>query len=259
MYTAQPPVGIRTWQDAELNAAAWVRYWGYPDAAARPGGADGGLDVRASGAVAQVKFQTTPVGRPAVQRLVGANMGQPRQMFFLSYSPFAAPAVTYANQMGVALFQYDRWGQMAPANLVAQHVAARAAQLAGAASSAGAPVRSPSLQLPPAVVAHLTRYWALWVAGVLGVVPLVALVSFAGYPWWATTLAAAGTFLACWSAAAVFLGAHWTVHGAPARGVRAQWCARAEPHLPARVRHAALGVVRRTDETVCRALTRAAR
>ncbi|MGY1580899.1 restriction endonuclease [Streptomyces sp. MN13] len=82
----QPPARrpVRSWQEAERNAAAWMRHWGYHDAAARPGGADGGVDVRSARALGQVKFQAHAVGRPELQRLFGARgRHMDRQLLFL--------------------------------------------------------------------------------------------------------------------------------------------------------------------------------
>ena len=69
----QPPYQITSWQEAERNAARWMRHWGFGDARLTSSGADGGVDVRARAAVAQVKFEASQVGRPALQRLYGAR------------------------------------------------------------------------------------------------------------------------------------------------------------------------------------------
>jgi hypothetical protein len=55
------PFQIESWQDAELNAAAWMRYWGYGDAAVTRSGSDDGIDVTSELALAQVKHRS--VGR----------------------------------------------------------------------------------------------------------------------------------------------------------------------------------------------------
>ena len=47
-------VPITSWAAYEQAAANNMRRFGFPDAAVTPSGADGGIDVRASGAVAQV-------------------------------------------------------------------------------------------------------------------------------------------------------------------------------------------------------------
>ncbi|WP_100350487.1 restriction endonuclease [Luteimicrobium subarcticum] len=63
---------IGTWQEAEAAAAHFMRqYLGCTDATTTARGSDGGLDIRARGAVAQVKHHARPVGRPDIQRLVG--------------------------------------------------------------------------------------------------------------------------------------------------------------------------------------------
>lgn len=66
------PRQIRTWQDAEENAAEWMRYMGYADAMVTNGGADGGIDVVSQHAVAQVKREAVAVGSPMIQKFYGA-------------------------------------------------------------------------------------------------------------------------------------------------------------------------------------------
>ncbi|WP_411157656.1 restriction endonuclease [Nocardia puris] len=65
----KPVPYIRTPQEAERNAAARMREMGFADAAVTAGGADGGVDVRASRAIAQVKWRGGMVSRPEVQKL----------------------------------------------------------------------------------------------------------------------------------------------------------------------------------------------
>src|SRR5215218_4673157 len=105
-WPQQPPIHqIRSWQDAEINAATWMRHWGHSDAAVTDGGADGGVDVRSSRALAQVKYLAAAVGRPDLQRLGGVGAGEPgKQLFFFSGSDYTATALEYADQTGMALF-----------------------------------------------------------------------------------------------------------------------------------------------------------
>lgn len=78
---------ITTPAAAELNAAQQMRALGYSDAVAVPGGPDGGIDVRSSRAVAQVKWRAGQVGRPEVQRLYGARAHeQHKEMWFFAAS-----------------------------------------------------------------------------------------------------------------------------------------------------------------------------
>jgi hypothetical protein len=126
----EPPARqIDSWQVAEENAAAWMRYWGHSDAACTPAGADGGIDVRARTAVAQVKFEAAQVGAPAVQRLVGARgLDHSLMLYFFSGAGFARPAVDYAELIGIALFKYDLLGRMTPVSSAASAAIARAAE-----------------------------------------------------------------------------------------------------------------------------------
>jgi hypothetical protein len=80
-----------------------MRYWGFRDAVAQPGGPDSGVDVRATGAIGQVKYQAVLVGRPELQRVVGARgMASETLLLFFTGSDYASTAVAYADEMGIA-------------------------------------------------------------------------------------------------------------------------------------------------------------
>lgn len=107
---------IGTWREAEAAAAQFMRqYLGFADAWPTGRGSDGGVDVHAHGAVAQVKHHSKPVGRPDLQRLVGARPGGACAVFF-SLSGFTATARTYAHVTEMALFQYSAQGNYFPAS-----------------------------------------------------------------------------------------------------------------------------------------------
>ncbi|MFJ3704796.1 MULTISPECIES: restriction endonuclease [Streptomyces] len=129
---------VRSWQDAEHNAAAWMRYWGYTDARADPGGPDGGIDVRSARALGQVKYVAAAVGRPELQLLFGAR-GRllDRQLLFFTGSSYAAPALRYALENDIALFVYGLDGSMEARNAPARRITdrARAAETARAAEA----------------------------------------------------------------------------------------------------------------------------
>lgn len=113
------PFLLSGFRDAELNAAEWMRYMGFNDATATPLGVDGGLDVVASGAVAQVKAEATASGAEALQRLVGTAQLPPHRgkaCLFFSSAGYTRSAVSYALGVGLALFIYDGFGDMAPSN-----------------------------------------------------------------------------------------------------------------------------------------------
>jgi hypothetical protein len=119
---------ISTWQEAELNARDWMRFWGYTDAKVTVSGADAGIDVKATGALAQVKFEASQVGRPQLQKLVGARARTDAQLFFFSGAGYSQQAIDYANHMHIALFHYSLDGRMSPLNSTAEHLTKRRAK-----------------------------------------------------------------------------------------------------------------------------------
>ena len=117
-----PPEQIDTWQAAERNVAVWMRHWGFDGARTGGGGADGGIDVTSGTGLAQVKFEAAAVGRPALQRLVGARGRRDHQLLFFSGAGYSRQAQTYADQMDIALFTYTLTGVMRPASAAARHL-----------------------------------------------------------------------------------------------------------------------------------------
>ncbi|WP_433661359.1 restriction endonuclease [Nocardia sp. CA-128927] len=107
-----------------MNATSQMRSLGYRDAQVTARGADSGIDVRATGAVAQVKWRTAQAGRPDLQRLFGARgMRLDLQMLFFAASGYSAHAVDYADAHDIALFTYLPNGTITPINIVAKHIA----------------------------------------------------------------------------------------------------------------------------------------
>lgn len=109
---------VFTWQMAEELALGHMRAIGFTDARRAAPGPDGGLDVLASGAGAQVKHLSVPAGAPLVQQLRGATHHLENALFY-SRSGFTASAVRFAGEHGVALFEYDDFGDVTAANPVA--------------------------------------------------------------------------------------------------------------------------------------------
>lgn len=106
-----------------------MKFWGYHDARVTPSGSDGGVDVRAANALAQVKREAKPVGRPTVQRLVGARgRDVSLQLLFFSQSGYSQGALEYASQVGMALFRYDAAGSMTGSNITARRIIDRAGE-----------------------------------------------------------------------------------------------------------------------------------
>jgi hypothetical protein len=97
---------------AERFAADACRQLGFEGARVTPPGADGGIDVidRQRNLYGQVKAWNKPVGRPDLQKLVGATPANSVRVFF-STSGYTQPAREYADTNKVALFLISsgRW------------------------------------------------------------------------------------------------------------------------------------------------------
>jgi hypothetical protein len=98
--------GLADWELAEDLATEHLRSLGFRDAQRAPAGSDGGFDVEGRGIVAQVKYRATAVGRPDVQRLVGANQHGAQPVFY-ARAGYSQSAIDYARHTGVALFVLD--------------------------------------------------------------------------------------------------------------------------------------------------------
>ena len=95
-----------TWRDYEKAAAAFLVGLGYSGVRAAAAGADGGVDVWATGTlVGQVKAQQTKVGRPPLQQLYGIACKENVQGLFFSKSGYSKPATRWANSVEMPLFR----------------------------------------------------------------------------------------------------------------------------------------------------------
>ncbi|MFI2567487.1 restriction endonuclease [Cellulosimicrobium funkei] len=101
------------WQSAERFAAEHMRSLGFTDAAVTASGPDGGIDVSATGGVAQVKHYSTPVGSPVVQQLRGTAYGADWALVY-ALSGFTRAALATSRAMQVALFSYTATGDVVP-------------------------------------------------------------------------------------------------------------------------------------------------
>ncbi|WP_418058084.1 restriction endonuclease [Pimelobacter simplex] len=111
------------WKRAEQLAALALRRFGYLDAQVTESGSDGGIDVRATGLLAQVKYTSRPVGRPVIQQLLGAADGLPVACFALS--GYTQQALTFSADRGISLFTIELPHTVKPANLNARELATR--------------------------------------------------------------------------------------------------------------------------------------
>jgi Restriction endonuclease len=116
---------IRTWRDAELVAAEWMRYWGYTNVAATAVGTDGGIDVVSNEAVAQVKAETSATGRPKVQQHHGVAVSEGKAAIFFALAGFTPGARAYAEENGILLFKFDLQGEPEPVNAAAHALMAK--------------------------------------------------------------------------------------------------------------------------------------
>lgn len=107
---------IRTPRDAEAVAAEWLTHFGLGAAQVTRAGPDGGLDVVTPRAVAQVKMEGLPVGRPVVQQLHGCACVEGKTGYVFALSGFTPDAIAWADRAGVGLFSFDFQGQPVPQN-----------------------------------------------------------------------------------------------------------------------------------------------
>jgi len=117
---------IRCPDDAEQVAAEWMRHLGFADARCTGAGTDGGVDVRSRAAVAQVKAQLSPVGRPELQALYGVAHSEGRRPLFFSLMSYTAAATAWADEVGMALFRFDHAGTVEAVNAPAEGLMAEA-------------------------------------------------------------------------------------------------------------------------------------
>ncbi|MGZ9829505.1 restriction endonuclease [Tsukamurella ocularis] len=115
---------ITTPAQAEQNAARRMREeLGFPDARVTQATNDGGIDVQASRAVAQVKWESNQSGRPVLQNLFGARGNAlHKKLLFFNSGGYSRAAIEYADAVDMALFKFDPLGELEPMNRVAERL-----------------------------------------------------------------------------------------------------------------------------------------
>lgn len=93
-----------------------MRSVGYHDAELTSHGSDGGVDVIATGAVAQVKAEMVRTGRPVIQALHGIAALHNVSGYVFSLAGYTQQAIVWAEQAGVRLFRFDLQGVPNPVN-----------------------------------------------------------------------------------------------------------------------------------------------
>ncbi|KRC42720.1 restriction endonuclease [Oerskovia sp. Root22] len=166
----RPGEHIQSDYAAERMAAHAMRGMGYPDAQETPVGPDGGVDVRASHAIAQVKWRAAQTGRQEIQALVGARgRNHYLHLLFFSASGFSQQAVEYGEMMEVALFTFNVVGGLTPITSKATEALRRPVNPQGVAQSS---VSSQASRISPSTKAWWKRHWihVLTIFGCVGAV-----------------------------------------------------------------------------------------
>lgn len=122
-------------RDFEKAARDWIASWGFADACVTVDGPDGGIDVAAVGAVAQVRAWMTPIGLGEIQRLKGAAHDG-RAAFFFSLMDYTKEARDFADRADVRLFRFCGYdGGVEASNSAAVRFLAELAQSSGGAEN----------------------------------------------------------------------------------------------------------------------------
>lgn len=113
---------MRRWEHAERAARDWMRMAGFRGAELTRAGPDGGVDVRADDAVAQVKDQSRPVPASVVQALAGIASVENCQGLLFSSDGYTPDAISFARRARIALLTIDFFGEVRPFNDLAQQL-----------------------------------------------------------------------------------------------------------------------------------------
>ncbi|MGG7570901.1 restriction endonuclease [Streptomyces sirii] len=103
---------------------------GFTDAQVTGAGADGGVDVIARDAIAQVKYYSQPIGVGPVRELRGVADSHHHLLFYAS-GGYTASARQFADEKEVALFSIQELGHITPLNAAAARFSDRPAPTAG--------------------------------------------------------------------------------------------------------------------------------
>ena len=104
---------IYCWEDAEALALEFLRYLGAADAELSREGADGGIDVTSSKALAQVKAHLNPVALEDVQRHFGICAAERKSALFFAMK-YSREAERWSDEHHMALYTFDRAGKVVP-------------------------------------------------------------------------------------------------------------------------------------------------
>lgn len=113
---------IKTFADAEIYAAEYLRYLGFVDAIPTPAGSDGGIDVVSRYAIAQVKMEGIATGRPVIQALLGVATIEGKMPVAFSLAGYTTQALEWADRARVACFEFAVDGSMVAVNAIAREL-----------------------------------------------------------------------------------------------------------------------------------------
>jgi hypothetical protein len=116
------PQLIRTPHEAELTVAEWMRWLGYTNVGVTPVGADAGIDVYSDEALAQVKMEGVPTGRPVVQNAYGVAAAEGKAALVFSLGGYVHTAIDWADKVGIPLFRFDLQGVPEAVNAAARRL-----------------------------------------------------------------------------------------------------------------------------------------
>jgi hypothetical protein len=124
-----PPRMIKGHEAAEAYAAEVLAALGFQHLVRTPTGADGGIDVKGVGIVAQVKMEALPTSRDRLQALFGVATVERSAAAFFSLAGYTSQALAWADRAEIALFEFEFDGSLAAANATAEHLIAHGADV----------------------------------------------------------------------------------------------------------------------------------
>lgn len=143
-----------------------MRYLGHPTARVTKAGADGGVDVAAAEAFAQVKMKTGATSRPEVQQLVGAiGRGSAARLFFFSFGGYTRDALAFAEGNEICAYTLQLDGGIEPESRAARAALDAAPGYAGPDEDIDQPEhgrRSPARSASPSAQVETRPGTRLW-------------------------------------------------------------------------------------------------
>lgn len=116
------PFGV-SHEGAEHLVAEWMRFLGGVEVNVTQFSGDGGIDISGLHYVAQVKNYTGAVDVAAVRELAGVAYADGRKPLFFTSGTYSSGAISFAEQVGIALFVYDAVaGTLSPVGELAKDV-----------------------------------------------------------------------------------------------------------------------------------------